>query len=575
MLINEIVNIDEMPRFLSHEPSLNSMDAWDDVMREYKIDSTTPVLFNFDSYTVYKVYSRSILIHVDTNNEPDYFAMLETFMVNTPELKGNFIYQEYAKKKPGTILNKEELFNFLMKYAKFTDTLGLASDTMVTKGGRNLWIDFCQIAQNKNIPLLRLHKESIKQIKDVNRSIKFFHPNVDDSRLLIPLKNKYNPNSQYTEAFDSSVNYSEINKIPPTLPSNYFKIYNFEVNDTKYKVYFVERDNSSYEILYGIVSDNPSDRVKFTPTNDQKNPLLVLSTVVKILESFLKKYKPNKILFTGDKYDKLGPLYSKMVNLLKNRLEHLGYFIEKSDTDFNSKFSIIKTNKETIEEMPSKLHDLSMKNESSNFVEYVEKLDNVVLKISENIDLIKEYGSNEYILRINSNNETVYASRIENKFLDIGSKTVKFLFQSFAGKKEGAKLNYSDILNALFAVVKKFKASGICTDRVQTPGGNSLWLNMIAAKSPNINLYYFNSRTDKLKLIKNPNNKMFSDYNSYIILTKDTLDLNETASSGGTSAGSVATAVGGLGAGFDPNGHQGIYQDSKKKSKKKDNIIRR
>lgn len=43
--------------------------------------------------------------------------------------------------------------------------------------------------------------------------------------------------------------------------------------------------------------------------------------------------------------------------------------------------------------------------------------------------------------------------------------------------------------------------------------------------------------------------------------------VKENATSGSTSAASVATVVGGLGAGFDPNGHKGIYQDQSKKKK--------
>jgi hypothetical protein len=57
----------------------------------------------------------------------------------------------------------------------------------------------------------------------------------------------------------------------------------------------------------------------------------------------------------------------------------------------------------------------------------------------------------------------------------------------------------------------------------------------------------------------------------------------ETASSGGTASGSVATNVGGmqdptpgsLGVGFDASGDQGIYGKTKKKPKAKTPIIRR
>lgn len=52
----------------------------------------------------------------------------------------------------------------------------------------------------------------------------------------------------------------------------------------------------------------------------------------------------------------------------------------------------------------------------------------------------------------------------------------------------------------------------------------------------------------------------------------------ETASAGSTAAGSVATSIGGIGAGFDPNGHKGIYDAAEKKKKRKktsETIIRR
>ena len=48
---------------------------------------------------------------------------------------------------------------------------------------------------------------------------------------------------------------------------------------------------------------------------------------------------------------------------------------------------------------------------------------------------------------------------------------------------------------------------------------------------------------------------------------KEIDDLRENASSGATSSASVATVVGGLGAGFDPNGDKGIYQSAAKPKK--------
>jgi hypothetical protein len=51
----------------------------------------------------------------------------------------------------------------------------------------------------------------------------------------------------------------------------------------------------------------------------------------------------------------------------------------------------------------------------------------------------------------------------------------------------------------------------------------------------------------------------------------------ETASSGATAAGAVATSVGAIGAGFDSNGHKGIYDAAEKKRKPhtKPTVLRR
>lgn len=54
--------------------------------------------------------------------------------------------------------------------------------------------------------------------------------------------------------------------------------------------------------------------------------------------------------------------------------------------------------------------------------------------------------------------------------------------------------------------------------------------------------------------------------------------IKETASAGATGSGNVATLVGGgkvskgsIGAGFDPNGHKGIYDAAERKKKKTNN----
>ncbi|MNK29863.1 hypothetical protein D3C87_482660 [compost metagenome] len=60
------------------------------------------------------------------------------------------------------------------------------------------------------------------------------------------------------------------------------------------------------------------------------------------------------------------------------------------------------------------------------------------------------------------------------------------------------------------------------------------------------------------------------------ILSEAHMKVLEHASGGGSSAGGIATVVGGLGAGFNPNADHGIYgENPKKKKSKKPTVIRR
>lgn len=52
-------------------------------------------------------------------------------------------------------------------------------------------------------------------------------------------------------------------------------------------------------------------------------------------------------------------------------------------------------------------------------------------------------------------------------------------------------------------------------------------------------------------------------------------EIFEHASGGASGAGNVATSIGGIGAGFDPDGHKGIYDSAEKKKAKKATILRR
>lgn len=63
----------------------------------------------------------------------------------------------------------------------------------------------------------------------------------------------------------------------------------------------------------------------------------------------------------------------------------------------------------------------------------------------------------------------------------------------------------------------------------------------------------------------------------YEILEKHNNDLalSETASAGSSSAGGIATVIGGLGAGFDPNGEWRSIYSKKNQNKKKAMLIKR
>lgn len=89
----------------------------------------------------------------------------------------------------------------------------------------------------------------------------------------------------------------------------------------------------------------------------------------------------------------------------------------------------------------------------------------------------------------------------------------------------------------------------------------------------------------KLKNIRDENGVQYflSKHENWEILTRDedgstwlvkNTYFGESASGGGTSSGSIATSIGGIGAGFDPDGHYGIYEPFRKDKKKKTSLIK-
>lgn len=150
--------------------------------------------------------------------------------------------------------------------------------------------------------------------------------------------------SDLVESFNSSTEFTDIGA-----SSGSFKRYKFDVNGITYVVQFCYMGGSKrYELIYGNVKDKNDNQTftvfqtNFKPTNDQKSPLKVLSTVIKILEQFIDEFKPNEIWFTGDKEVKLGPFYTKIVNALEQRLHDRRYDINVTDIGQENSFRITK-----------------------------------------------------------------------------------------------------------------------------------------------------------------------------------------------------------------------------------------
>lgn len=110
----------------------------------------------------------------------------------------------------------------------------------------------------------------------------------------------------------------------------------FLVDTTNYKVVFDKYSQNSYwDVNYGFYSPS-EDRIVTKPKGDvpPKQAMQVLSTVVKIVEDFIRSQKPNMISFTGMQENKLASLYTNMIKALKPKLDQYDYSVQilKGDT---------------------------------------------------------------------------------------------------------------------------------------------------------------------------------------------------------------------------------------------------
>jgi hypothetical protein len=155
------------------------------------------------------------------------------------------------------------------------------------------------------------------------------------------------------ELFDSPVSYD----FEPVRGGNRL-FCDFEVEDQKYRVTFEKRSEKRYwDVEYGF-HDSGEDRYVAKPKGDvpPRQAIIVLSTVVKIMDDFLRSQKPNMIWFTGTKDNKLASLYRGMIKSLKPALDKYDYSVEILDGHAIDDFIIMNNrwdrNTETLRETP-------------------------------------------------------------------------------------------------------------------------------------------------------------------------------------------------------------------------------
>lgn len=122
----------------------------------------------------------------------------------------------------------------------------------------------------------------------------------------------------------------------------------FTVNGMKYLVDFIPMYNGTddeYDFEFQAVGGH----TKFGNNNQMgSSSIQVFSTVVQISLEFIKREKPTKVRFTGDKKENRVPLYTKLVAKIKGQLASMGYSVSTQDNDKNAEFVISKNVQEAV-----------------------------------------------------------------------------------------------------------------------------------------------------------------------------------------------------------------------------------
>lgn len=128
------------------------------------------------------------------------------------------------------------------------------------------------------------------------------------------------------ELFDKTARVSE------RTDANGNTAYFFSVDGVKYEAVCFSHDKVKYEFMFDMKA-NPNGMME--PTN-LHHQFKVLSTIGKIVKSFLTKYKPEELEFSG--YQKRGDVYEKMLRMFKG----LPYDVKVTPAGDTKYFNLIR-----------------------------------------------------------------------------------------------------------------------------------------------------------------------------------------------------------------------------------------
>jgi hypothetical protein len=333
----------------------------------------------------------------------------------------------------------------------------------------------------------------------------------------------------------------------------------FEINDTKYQMVFDKYSNNSYwDVSYAYHSPS-EDRFIAKPKGDMNtnNAVKVLSTVVKIFEDFIRSQKPNIVTFTGQQENKLASLYTNMIKILKPKLASFDYSVQIFPGAAIDDFVVM--NNKWDRDAGKLREELMIRDNETKIYELFKPL-SVSWYKSNNIDKEARFEVNDIKYFFNARQVTFGVDK-NTWIIEYGYNNGSGL-DAFkpAGDQPNSKFKVlSIVVSYIVLLIKEVQPEKIYFTGEKEHNLNKLYSGMIRTLTPII---------DRLGYYGTHHNEEF------YICKKDSL--NEHASGGGTSAGNVATSVGGLGSGFDPDADHGIYgKNPKNKKAKKPLVVRR